>query len=115
MADLSAATRNLIRLGKALHGERWQRPIARDLGVDNKTVWRWIRGEGRPTSDDLRRLEAVVRQRRDNITEALEAKGAYLTYRQWAALAAEKQTPKNTPAQNAPAPYTRPPMPLWRG
>jgi transcriptional regulator with XRE-family HTH domain len=73
IAYLSYPTRHLIMVGKALYGERWQRPIARDLGVNSRTIVRWMRGEGRPTTDDLRRLEAVARQRCAGITAAVEA------------------------------------------
>jgi hypothetical protein len=112
MADLSAATRHLIMVGQAMHGPYWQRPTARDVGVDNKTVWRWTRGEGRPTSDDLRRLEAVAKQRRANITAAFEA-SAYLTQPQWAAPAPEKQTPNKAPASYTTI-YGGPPLPPWK-
>jgi hypothetical protein len=57
----------------AMHGERWQRPIARDLGVNGRTIVRWLHGQGRPTTDDLRRLMAVAQQRSAAITAAAEA------------------------------------------
>ena len=113
IAYLSDPTRCLVRFGIALYGERWQRPIARDLGVNSRTIGRWMRGEGRPNTDDFCRLVAVARQRRADITAAIEA-SAYLTYRQpqWAAPAPEKQTPKKGPAP--PAIYGGPPLPPWK-
>jgi hypothetical protein len=70
VADLSANTKHLIAIGKALHGKYWQRPTARDLGLDRKFVWRWSRGQGLPTTDHLERLLAVTRQRHDAIANA---------------------------------------------
>jgi hypothetical protein len=96
-----------------MHGERWQRPVARDLGVNSRTIGRWMRGEGRPTTDDLRRLVAVARQRGAAITAAAEDSVAYLRSFQWAAPAPEKQTPKKASAPQ-PAIYGGPPLPPWK-
>jgi hypothetical protein len=71
VTDLSANTKHLIAIGMALHGRRrWQRPTARDLGVDRKFVWRWSRGQGQPTTDDIRRLLEVARQHHDEVARA---------------------------------------------
>jgi len=57
-------TPDLLRqFGEALFGERWQTPLARDLGVAERTMRYWVAGkfaipEG--AQDDLRRL---VRER----------------------------------------------------
>lgn len=34
----------LIACGRALYGERWQSPLARDLGVSDRTMRRWATG-----------------------------------------------------------------------
>jgi len=34
----------LIATGRALYGDRWQSPLARDLGVSDRTVRRWGAG-----------------------------------------------------------------------
>jgi hypothetical protein len=71
VADLSANTKHLIAVGMALHGRsRWQRPTARDLGVDRKFVWRWSRGQSQPTTEHLERLLAVARQHHDTVAKA---------------------------------------------
>ena len=35
----------LIAVGQALYGERWQSPLARDLGVSDRTMRRWAAGQ----------------------------------------------------------------------
>lgn len=35
----------LIAVGQALYGERWQSPLARDLGVSDRTMRRWVAGQ----------------------------------------------------------------------
>lgn len=53
----------LERVGAALYGPRWQTYLAADLGVDRKTVQRWLNGTT-PLPEDLpQRLEALVRAR----------------------------------------------------
>lgn len=34
--------------GEALYGRQWQAPLARDLGVTDRTVRNWIGGVNRP-------------------------------------------------------------------
>lgn len=51
----------LTRAGRALHGEQWQRPIAVDLGVNERTVRRWV-ARVSPVPDGIRAdLLALVR------------------------------------------------------
>ena len=39
-------TRDLLReAGEVLHGGRWQSELARDLGVTDRTMRRWVSGE----------------------------------------------------------------------
>lgn len=58
----------LARCGACLYGERWQSPLARDLGVSDRSVRAWMAGtrsipEG--VWGDLRRLlqERVIESR----------------------------------------------------
>jgi transposase-like protein len=37
-------SRLLVESGEALYGERWQSELARDLGVADRTVRRWVAG-----------------------------------------------------------------------
>ncbi len=58
----------LLRLvGEALYGERWQTPIAADLGVSDRAVRYWI-SAANPCPDDLgSRLLAVVIRKRESL------------------------------------------------
>jgi hypothetical protein len=62
----------LIELGRALHGEHWIGPTARDLDIAHRTVANWVSGKSRlregPILDALRLLlkshtQAVARAR----------------------------------------------------
>lgn len=37
-------SRLLVECGEALYGSQWQSPLARDLGVTDRTVRRWVAG-----------------------------------------------------------------------
>lgn len=53
-------------LGVALHGEpRWMLPVARDLGLNRRTVQRWDTGEVIP---DARRLDDLIRISSERVT-----------------------------------------------
>lgn len=64
---------DLLRLvGEALHGERWQSPLAGDLGVSDRAVRYWL-SAATPCPDDLGpRLLAVVVRKREEVS-ALES------------------------------------------
>jgi hypothetical protein len=56
---------DLLRLvGEALYGERWQSPLAGDLGVSDRAVRYWLSAVN-PCPDDIgtRLLTVVVRKR----------------------------------------------------
>lgn len=66
-------TERLAVLGQALYGERWQRPVARDLGKAENQVRRWLTSEYEPDDDVVAALLAVARQRRKALLEAIRA------------------------------------------
>ena len=37
-------SRLLVECGEALYGQQWQSALARDLGVSDRTVRRWVAG-----------------------------------------------------------------------
>jgi len=52
----------LERVGNALYGQQWQSALARDLGVSDRTMRRWVAGDTEPPTgvrDDLIRLAHV--------------------------------------------------------
>lgn len=62
----------LLRLvGEALYGERWQAPIAADLGVSDRAVRYWISATTHCPDDIGERLLAIV-QRKQRGLEHLE-------------------------------------------
>ena len=50
----------LTAVGVALYGPRWQSDLARDLGVSDRTVRRWVSGEDIPRQGVWRDLLALV-------------------------------------------------------
>lgn len=63
----------LIEAGRALYGERWQSPLARALGVNERTVRGWLSGRSNPApgvEDEIRRLLAERRTAIDRILAA---------------------------------------------
>ena len=41
----------LRRIGEALFGPRWQSELTRELGVADRTMRRWVAGEGIPEGE----------------------------------------------------------------
>lgn len=65
----------LVAAGEALYGPRWQSDLARDLGVSDRTMRRWVAGANATPPglvDDLRRL---VQERRVTLAELEQALG----------------------------------------
>ena len=62
----------LRTIGELLYGERWQSPLARDLGVDDRTVRGWLTGKGRPGAYTAVLL-CTLAQRRDDIDRYLHS------------------------------------------
>lgn len=56
----------LIQTGLALYGERWQSPLARDLGVDSRRVRAW-RNDERPLPDLKEMLKLLLMKRARDI------------------------------------------------
>jgi hypothetical protein len=59
--------------GEALHGDNWQSPLARELGVDGRTMRFWISG-ARPVPDTaVLKLPDIMRRAAKERREAAEA------------------------------------------
>lgn len=50
---------DLRLLGEALYGKNWKSPLARRLGTDHKTVWRWATGVHRPSGWYAKMIQAL--------------------------------------------------------
>jgi hypothetical protein len=62
----------LIRtVGPALWGTRWQTDMAERLGVNDRTVRRWVSGREVPRPGVWTELIAIIRERRDALGELL--------------------------------------------
>lgn len=62
---------NLIATGEALFGPLWQSAIARDLGVSNRTIRRWVAGTS-PLPDGLTaELLHLVRARKRTLAQLI--------------------------------------------
>ncbi len=53
----------LDTIGQALYGPQWQSAVARDLGVNDRTVRRWVAGVSRIPPGILGELKAVCLER----------------------------------------------------
>ena len=59
---------DLLRLvGEALYGERWQAPIASDLGVSDRAVRYWISSANQCPDDIGARLLTVVERKKHDL------------------------------------------------
>lgn len=67
-------SRLLQETGEALYGPRWQTDLARDLGVSDRTIRRWVAGADEPPSGvylDLLRITQERAMLLDSIEERL--------------------------------------------
>lgn len=56
--------------GEALYGRQWQVPLARDLGVTDRTVRYWATGSGRP-ADLADRLLPLLHHRAERFEQLI--------------------------------------------
>ena len=56
--------------GTALYGRQWQTPLARDLGVTDRTVRNWVRGVNRPI-DLPTRILPLLRAREEHLAQVI--------------------------------------------
>ena len=55
--------KTLEKYGEALYGPRYQRELAFALGVNERTMRRWVAGDTSPPESVLDDLKALVRER----------------------------------------------------
>jgi len=54
---------SIISVGEALYGPRFQRELARDLGVNERTMRRWVAGDTAPPDRIGQELAALIDKR----------------------------------------------------
>ncbi len=63
----------LKRIGEALYGDRWQRQMARALGVSDRTVRRWVLYESDiPWSFLGQKLPPLFKEKVESLTNVLK-------------------------------------------
>jgi len=65
----------LVAAGRALYGERWHTPVARDLGTTYRTVRNWMDGRYAMPADLTERLSMLLRGRSIEIESVLNRIG----------------------------------------
>jgi hypothetical protein len=66
---------HLIQVGEALYGPRFQRELAEALGVNERTMRRWVAGDFEPPESLQADLVRLLRERRDVINALVRAMG----------------------------------------
>lgn len=69
-------SRLLVESGEALYGQQWQSALARDLGVADRTVRRWVAGSSEPPAGlwlDLLRLTQERAAQLDALADRLRS------------------------------------------
>lgn len=59
----------LLACGRALYGDRWQSPLARDLGVADRTMRRWVAGSYPVPEGIAADLLRLVQERQGELRE----------------------------------------------
>lgn len=61
----------LVDLASALYGPHWLAPLARELGIAERTVSRWVQGQARIAPGAMADLVALARSRSNALLTAL--------------------------------------------
>ena len=66
--------KTLIRIGHALYGDRYKRPLSRDLGVDHRTIERWANGVYAINDAIAAKLRRLLERRATDIGRLLKSR-----------------------------------------
>lgn len=66
---------HLIQVGEALYGPRFQRELAEALGVNERTMRRWVAGEFEPPDSLKADLLRLLKERRTDLTGLINSIG----------------------------------------
>lgn len=59
-------------LGRAIYGERWQRPVAKLIGVSPKLIRKWLSGELNPINRHVTNLGTAAKSHIEDVAEAIQ-------------------------------------------
>ena len=69
----------LRRSGRALHGERWQVPLSRDLGVTDRALRYWLNGTNAvPVDEVMPKLLEILLSQKGRLDEVITAIQKYI-------------------------------------
>ena len=68
--DTATTPRTIEAAGTLLYGAQWQREMARALGVSDRLVRMWVKGERKMSDDHWRRIGQIMEDRAAAITHA---------------------------------------------
>ena len=63
---------HLAAAGRALYGQLWQSALARDLGVNDRTMRRWVSGQ-EPPETIWAEVRSLLEARKQKISETLHS------------------------------------------
>jgi len=63
----------ILAVGPALGGRNWQSELADTLGINRRTIRRWLTGEDEPRPGVWIELLAIMRERQTHLGELIEA------------------------------------------
>lgn len=61
----------LRTLAVAIYGERWQHAVARDLGLHQRQITRWVAGDYQPSAHHIEQLTSVAEAKAAQLTKAV--------------------------------------------
>jgi hypothetical protein len=102
-------SRQLVEAGRALHGPRWKRPLARDLDAAESSVRDWTSGRRAPPYDLTERLDRLLKRGKAAGTLQIPVRAQTVARadpdaRVWSApLPAYASAPLSRPAASTPA------------
>ena len=63
----------LKQAGELLHSKDWQRPLAKDLGVNDRTVRRWVSRDSQVKDGVIADLKIILQSKIDNMQKMLDS------------------------------------------
>jgi hypothetical protein len=68
-----SSAKMILAVGSAIGGRNWQSELADTLGINRRTIRRWLTGEDEPRPGVWIKLLAIMRERQTHLGELIEA------------------------------------------